>query len=182
MKFRSGEGIACTGEDILILEKLGIYDFVVGELLLRKKKVLLESDVGFEKENDEQKVFWRVMQTTSVHDNGSHDDDQGQSRKTETRAIRRSSAPNRRKDQKAHSALSPVRSGVSKEMPQKRTLRLQKRDVPPEAENTTIASSTLQEKKPRGARKARLSAPSAHRVSKTAKNARAPKGNPAALT
>ena len=52
MKFRSGEGIASTGEDILILEKSGIYDFVVvGELLLRKKKVLLESDVGFEKEN-----------------------------------------------------------------------------------------------------------------------------------
>lgn len=70
------------------------------------------SDVGFEKGNDEQKVFWRVMQTTSVHDNGSHYDDQGQSRKTETRAIRRSSAPNRRKDQKARSALSPVRSGV----------------------------------------------------------------------
>ena len=38
MKFRSGEGIACTGEDILILEKSGIYDFVVGELLLRKER------------------------------------------------------------------------------------------------------------------------------------------------
>ena len=42
MKFRSGEGIACTGEDILILEKSSIYDFLVGELLLREKKILVK--------------------------------------------------------------------------------------------------------------------------------------------
>lgn len=128
---------------------------------------------------EQQRIAMAARQATSVHDNGSHDGDQGQPRKAEPRAIRTSSAFNRQKEPKARSALSPVRSRVSKKMPQKRTLRPQKRDIPPVVENTAMASSThLQEKKPRRAKESTPLRPlRPQRVSKTAKNARAPKGN-----
>lgn len=121
---------------------------------------------------EQQRIAMAARQGTSVHDNGSHDGDQGQTRKAEPRAIWTSSASNRQKDQKARSALSPVRSRVSKKMPQKR-------DIPPLVENMAMASSThLQEKKPRRAKESTPLCPfRPQRVSKTAKNARVPKGN-----
>lgn len=131
---------------------------------------------------EQQRIAMAAGQAKSVHANGTNDDDQAQIRKAQTRVIRTSSASHRRKGQKAHSALSAVRSGVSKKTPERRTLRLQKRDVPPTAEDTSKASSTFQQKKPRPARKSTPLRPfRSQRVSKATKNARAPHSNPASV-
>lgn len=131
---------------------------------------------------EQQRIAMVARHATSVRNNGSHDDDQGQTRKAKTRAVQTSFVPNHRKDQKARSALSPVRSGVSKKMPRKRTLQLQKRDVTLAAENTSMASSTLQERKPHHARKNTPLRPfRPQRVFKTATNAHALQGNSASV-
>ena len=43
---------------------------------------------------EQQRIAMVARQTTSVHNNGNHDDDQGQARKVETRTIQTSFIPN----------------------------------------------------------------------------------------
>lgn len=63
VKFRSGKGIAGTGEDILILENSRTYEFIFGKLIVQKNRFFLEIDVDFlEEKLDEQKIWWRAKE------------------------------------------------------------------------------------------------------------------------
>ncbi|MCJ1465623.1 hypothetical protein MMC07_004242 [Pseudocyphellaria aurata] len=88
---------------------------------------------------EQQRRAMIAEQATFVHENEGHNDDRGQVKIGKACGVRRLAASDRRKsERKSRSVLGPVKSGVSKNTSQKRrSLRLQQRSVPQEAELAT---------------------------------------------
>lgn len=70
MKFRSDEGIVCTGEDIFMIEKSRTYEFFGWGVLLQRENSSEKVMLVLRRKMDKQKIFRMVM--TGKRSSGSH--------------------------------------------------------------------------------------------------------------